>query len=620
MESRLQKQLDEWLPRLRKARTDMQRIEVKDAKGGFPSSALKSISAFANGSGGLIVLGLEEPGFTPTGADADKLASDLASQCDTNLEPRVLPEVEICEVDGQQVVVAAVDELDAHQKPCFVIEKGQRDYAYLRSHDGNRRFTPYEHHAVEAAKGQPVDDQEPVKGVGIDHLDSDAVQVLLQRVRAMRGQAFRGATEDEILRMLGVLVNTQAGEVVTMAGLFALGRYPQQFFPRLGITFAAYPTETGEPLEDGTRLRDNQPIDGSIPMMLNGAFEALQRNMLRRAVISGMGREDRWDYPLEAIREVVINALIHRDYHSAARGQSVMMSLYPDRLEIISPGGIFGAIDPAQLMNESVSAARNVRLAKLLQDVVVLGTNETVCENVGSGLIAVAARLRSSGLPPPEIDYTLSTFKVVFRNHTLLDEDAVKWLGLIAHNDLSDRQRLALAYARQNGEIDNQRYRALTGCQAYEATQDLTDLGRRDLLRKSGDRRWATWHLPDRLRQVRHPRLEFRYPKPLTVERSDADEPSVGLPDRDAARWTLGPPTPRQGQVLDMLADGPMSSLEIAERLGVTRGAVHQLLRSLEDRGLVQPTRSDRRSRYQQWVRTYDVDWQYISMFEDGPD
>ena len=620
MESSLQEQLDAWLPRLRKARTDMQRIEVKDAKGGFPSSALKSISAFANGSGGLIVLGLEEPGFTPTRADADKLASDLASQCATNLEPRILPEIEICEVDGQQVVVAAISELDAHQKPCFVMEKGQRDNAYSRSHDGNRRLTSYEHHAVEAAKGQPVDDQEPVEGVGIDHLDSDAVQAMLQRIRAMRGQAFRGATDDEVLRMLGVLVNTEAGEAVTMAGLFALGRYPQQFFPRLGITFAAYPTETGEPLEDGTRLLDNQPIDGPIPTMLNGAFEALQRNMLRRAVIRGMGREDRWDYPLEAIREVVINALIHRDYHSAARGQSVMMSLYPDRLEIVSPGGLFGAIDPEQLMNEPVTAARNVRLTKLLQDVVVPGTNETVCENAGSGLIAVAARLRKAGLSPPEIDYSLSKFRVVFRNHTLLDGDAVKWLGLVAHEDLSDRQKLALAYARQNGEIDNQRYRALTGCQAYEATQDLTDLGRRDLLRKSGDRRWTTWHLPDRLLGVRHPRLEFQYPKPLTVDISDTEVPLAGPPDRTLAQLTLGPITPRQGQVFDMLAEGPMSSSKIAERLGVTRGAVHQLLRSLEDRGLVQPTQPGRKSRYQQWALTVDAEWENIPIFEDGSD
>ena len=618
MEVTLQEQLDELLPRLRKAGTDLQRVEVKEAQRDLPSKILRSVSAFANGSGGLIVLGLAEPSFTPTGADAAKLASDLASQCDTNLDPRILPEIEICEVEGQQVVVAAVEELDAPRKPCFVLEKKQRDYAYLRSHDGNRRLTEYEHHALSAAKGQPVDDQELVEGANLDDLDSEAVQGLLRRVRALRGAVFRGVAYDEALHMLGVLSSGKMGEGVTLAGLLALGRYPQQFLPRLNLTFAAFPTETGEPLDDGTRLLDNQPIDGSIPVMLNGAVDALRRNTRRRAVVKGIGREDQWDYPLEAVREVVVNALMHRDYYSSVLGQPVLMALYPDRLEVTSPGGLFGAIDPERLMNENVTASRNARLSKLLQDVVVPGTNDTLCENVGSGLVTVAKTFRRAGLAPPEIEFTLSTFKVVFRVHTMLDEETVEWLGLIGHKDISDRQRLAMAYVRQHGELDNQRYRALTGCQAYEATQELSDLGRRDLLRKSGDRRWTTWHLPDRLQAPRHPMLGFRYPTPFKV---DGPEVEVVSKDRQVIAnpwWTQGPITPRQGQVYSILGEGPTSSAELAERLQVTRGAVHQLLRALEDRGLVKPTLPGRRSPYQQWTRAVDVDWELVPIFEDG--
>ena len=420
------------------------------------------------------------------------------------------------------------------------------------------------------------------------------------------------------LRMLGVLGSGKMGEGITLAGLLALGRYPQQFFPRLNLTFAAFPTETGEPLDDGTRLLDNQPIDGSIPVMLNGAVDALRRNTRRRAVVTGIGREDRWDYPLEAVREVVINALMHRDYYSSALGQPVLMALYPDRLEVTSPGGLFGAIDPERLMNENVTAARNARLSKLLQDVVVPGTNDTLCENVGSGLIAVADRFRRAGLAPPEIEFTLSTFKVVFRVHTLLDEETVEWLGLIGHKDISDSQRLAMAYVRQHGEVDNQRYRALTGCQAYEATQELSDLGRRDLLRKSGDRRWTTWHLPDRLQAPRHPMLGFRYPTPLKVDDPEAEGVSKDQQAMASPEWTLGPITPRQRQVYLILGEGPMSSAELAECLQVTRGAVHQLLRALEERGLVKPTLPGRRSPNQQWTRDIDVDWELVPIFEDG--
>ena len=597
----LQDQLNHLLPQLRVAGTDLADIEVKDARGGFPGSVLKSVSAFANGSGGLIVLGLAEPDFSPTGADAGTLASALASKCADNLEPPIRPEIEICSVDGQPVVVALVDELDASQKPCSVKEKGRPSHAYLRTHDGNRRPTVYEHHALMAAKGQPIDDEAVVERTRIKDLDDEALQSLLRRVRETKGPVFRDAADTEILQMLGVLSSTDTDGDVTLAGLLALGRYPQQYVPRVNLAFAAYPTDTGEPMEDGTRLLDNQSIDGSIPAMLSLALDALRRNMRRRAVIQGLGREDHWDYPVEAIREVVVNALMHRDYHPSARGQPVLMALYPDRLEVTSPGGLYGAIDPQQLMNEPVTAARNARLAKLLQDVPVQGTDRTVCENVGSGLIAVATRLRNAGLAPPEIDYSLSVFKVVFRNHALLDEDALVWLRRIGSDGLGDRQQLGLAFARRNGRIDNRSYRALTGCSAHEATQDLTDLGRRELLRKSNDRRWAVWYLVDRLPDS--PQADANRLPLVFNDAGDIEQPKNELSQHNLASTKL-PLSSRLKLVLEILSDGPMPSSEIAEHLQVSRVAVHNWLRKLEERGLVAPTEAGRRSPHQQWALT----------------
>ncbi len=597
----LQDQLNHLLPQLRVAGTDLADIEVKDARGGFPGSVLKSVSAFANGSGGLIVLGLAEPDFSPTGADAGTLASALASKCADNLEPPIRPEIEICSVDGQPVVVALVDELDASQKPCSVKEKGRPSHAYLRTHDGNRRLTVYEHHALMAAKGQPIDDEAVVERTRIKDLDDEALQSLLRRVRETKGPVFRDAADTEILQMLGVLSSTDTDGDVTLAGLLALGLYPQQYVPRVNLAFAAYPTDTGEPMEDGTRLLDNQSIDGSIPTMLSLALDALRRNMRRRAVIQGLGREDHWDYPVEAIREVVVNALMHRDYHPSARGQPVLMALYPDRLEVTSPGGLYGAIDPQQLMNEPVTAARNARLAKLLQDVPVQGTDRTVCENVGSGLIAVATRLRNAGLAPPEIDYSLSVFKVVFRNHALLDEDALVWLRRIGSDGLGHRQQLGLAFARRNGRIDNRSYRALTGCSAHEATQDLTDLGRRELLRKSNDRRWAVWYLVDRLPDS--PQADANRLPLVFNDAGDIEQPKNELSQHNLASTKL-PLSSRLKLVLEILSDGPMPSSEIAEHLQVSRVAVHNWLRKLEERGLVAPTEAGRRSPHQQWALT----------------
>ena len=603
----LEERLQSVLPTLRAAGTDLQRVEVKDGGGGFPKSVLKSISAFANWEGGLIILGLAEPDFEPTGVDAPRLASTLASMCADSLEPPVRPEIEICEVDSTSVVVAAVGELSPDQKPCVVKSPDHLAGAYIRTHDNNRLLTTYEHHALLAARGQPTEDECPVGGATKDDLNPELLEPLLRRVRATRGPAFGSASDTRILRLLGVITGADGAETPTLAGLLALGTYPQQYAPRLNLTFVAFATETGEPLADGTRYLDSQQIDGPIPEMLELAAHALRRNMRRRAVVAGLGRTDHWDYPLEAVREVVVNALMHRDYHSSVQGQPVMMALYPDRLEIKNPGGLYGAFSPENLLTEPVTAARNARLAKLLQDVSTPGSNRTVCENVGTGLVSVAKYLRDSGLEPPEINYNLTEFKVVFRNHTLLDDEALAWLSTLGSVDLNERQRLALAHARRHGGIDNRTYRALTGCDPGTATQDLTDLRRQSLLNRTGGRRWAEWILADRLRtsvstdNASGPGTPTARPAGLGQTPPSRARPLASDAGDIRRHVTVGSLGKRQKEIVDALSVGPMTSTDLAERFGVTRGAVLMQLRSLEEHGLVRPTEEGRRSRRQRW-------------------
>ncbi|MEZ5264687.1 MAG: hypothetical protein R2755_23550, partial [Acidimicrobiales bacterium] len=118
---------------------------------------------------------------------------------------------------------------------------------------------------LRSSRGQPVDDSTPVPGASMADLDPALLANLIRRLRATRGPVFANAADDEILRMLGVTVSHNRGEdAVSLAGLLALGRYPQQFFPQLDVTFVAFATTNGEPLADGTRFLDNQSIDGPI--------------------------------------------------------------------------------------------------------------------------------------------------------------------------------------------------------------------------------------------------------------------------------------------------------------------------------------------------------------------
>ena len=416
----LQGLLDVTVERLRRAGTDLQSVEVKRAAGGLPHTAVESVCAFANARGGVLILGLTDGDFQPVDVDAPKLASALGSACSDMLEPAVRPEIDIAPVDGRPVVVARVQALGHERRPCYLRSKGLEGGTYLRTHDGDRRLNSYEIHVMVSGRGQPDDDTAAVEGARLDDLDSQLTSALLLRLRETRGPVFSGASDEEVLHMMGVLAEAATDSAVTLAGLLALGRYPQQFFPQLAASFVVLPTPSGEPMADGTRFLDNQPLDGPIPLIVSGALDAMRRNMRRRSVVVGAGRDDIWDYPLEAVREVVANALMHRDYHPSAHGSQVRIALYPDRFEVSSVGGLHGPnagrTEVDELIARGVTATRNARLAKLLEDVVIPGTGRPVCENRGSGLRAAVAALRQAGMSPPRLTDNVSELRVVIRD------------------------------------------------------------------------------------------------------------------------------------------------------------------------------------------------------------
>jgi len=482
--------------RLRRIGSDTASVEVKAAGGGLPSTVLESISAFGNANGGLVILGLsEQEGFTPApGFNPLRIRDAVARLCSDELEPPVRSDVEIIPFDGASVVAVEVPPTDPLVRPLHIKRKGAYDGSFIRGGDGDRRLTAYEVTQLLSNRGQPVDDKAVVSDAAISDLDSTRVDAYLTKLRAKPTRAF--ATDDTTaLIRAGVLGHDEGGTArPTLAGLLCLGTYPQQFFPQLFVSFVALPgREMGEVLSDGTRFLDNVTCDGTIPEILESVIAAARRNMRRAAVIRDGGRQDRHDYPTEVIRELVVNAMLHRDYSPQAQGTQVQVELYPDRLVVKSPGGLYGAVDPSQLGIEQVSSTRNTVLAKLLAEMPD-ATGYPVSENRGSGLPSVLRRLREAGMSPPTFDTTPGHVHVTIPQHALLDPGVVEWIATLGEVGLSDAQHLALALMRSRGTASNEMLRAW-GIASASATTALRDLVDRGLAIKLGGRRFATYEL-----------------------------------------------------------------------------------------------------------------------------
>ncbi|WP_343443991.1 ATP-binding protein [Micromonospora schwarzwaldensis] len=481
-------ELRDLLVELRHLGNDHASCEVKRARGGLPASVWETVSAFANASGGFLILGIDERnGFEVTGIREPGLMEAALGAICAEMEPPVRAQITTVELDGEMVVICEIPQLARDQRPCYKRNLGPWAGSRIRVSDGDRRLTDYEVAVLLANRSDQRHDIAPVPSASLADLDEDLIQAFLRRIRQTKGEIFRRVSDERALTMLNVLTHHEASLVPTLAGLLVFGIYPQTFEPQLGITFVAYPANSAGALGPmGERFTENQAIDGSIPVLVAECVRILKRNMKRRSVITGIYRVEEWEYPEEVLREALVNALVHRDYSEFARGMQVQVEMYPDRLLIRNPGGLFGPVEVGSLGTVTVTSSRNRALLKILEDT-PFGDGHMVCENRGTGIARIRMALAEAGMEQPRFNDDISLFSVEFPNHTLLDEEAISWLGSLGRGPLSRSQMAALVVMRNGTTMTNSGYRATTGVpDSRVASRELRDLVDRGLVTLHG--------------------------------------------------------------------------------------------------------------------------------------
>lgn len=408
-------ELETLVDELRVIGTDQQRVEIKSGVG---KDIRDTLSAFSNGSGGTIIIGLSEAdGFTAVeGFDASRARDQVVGRCN-ELTPAVRPLTRITPFEDAAVVIVEIPELEPRFKPCYVTDQGLYNGSYVRSGDGDHRLNRYEIDRLLEEHTQPRWDEEAIGEAGLDDLDAEALDGYMRKQRESRPKTFaHGDTiACERLRI------TRNG-APTLAALLAMGEYPQEFFPRLTVSFAVFPgTDRGD-VTEGVRLLDSATFTGPIPEVVESAVEAVRRNMRTAGLIGETFRTELPDYPLVAVREAVVNALMHRDYSPAARGAQVQVSMFVDRLEISNPGGLYGAVTVHTLGKAGMSTSRNQRLSTLLEST-TYPQGGAVAENRGSGIPAITKALSDALMPPAEIRNSTTSFTIVFRRRRVAPQE-----------------------------------------------------------------------------------------------------------------------------------------------------------------------------------------------------
>ena len=401
-----EEELSEKLEVIQKMKSETNTLELKSAEKGCPQHLYDSLSSFSNqDEGGIIVFGIDEKqDYKEVGVyDPQDIQKKINEQC-LQMEPIVRPLLTAIEKDGKSFVSAEIPGVDLSDRPVFYKGKGRLKGSYTRVGDSDEPMTEYEVYSYEAYRKKYQDDIRGVQRATLSSLNQEKLALYIDLLK--RGKPNLSNMDNEsIYELMSV---TRYNEI-TLSATMIFSPYPQAYFPQLCITAIAVPgIEIGSLGDSGERFLDNQRIEGSISEMLDEAIRFVKKNMRNKTIINPEtgAREDRTDYPITAVREAIINALVHRDYSIHTEGMPIQIIMYEDRMEIKNPGGIYGRIKVDQL-GKMQPDTRNPVLALALETL-------RVTENRYSGIPTIRREMEKFHLREPKFADERGSFTVTF--------------------------------------------------------------------------------------------------------------------------------------------------------------------------------------------------------------
>lgn len=411
-----EEELVELVRKVQHRQTELQTVELKAAKEGFPKRIYDTLSSFSNqDEGGTIVFGIsEKDGYGVVGVydveDAQKKAMEACNQ----MEPCVRAAFTSAEIAGRFVLSAEIPAVEYYRRPVFYKGAGRLRGSFVRVGEADEPMSEYEVYSYEAFRQRRRDELRPVPEARLDLFDLERLGQYLEAVKRER-KNLSELPDQEILELMGITVEGAP----TLAAVLSFSKYPQAWFPQLCITAVAVPgTDMGDTDVGGARFLDNRRICGAIPDMLDEAVEFVRKNMRTKTIVDDNGkRADKDEYPIVAVREAILNALIHRDYSALTENTPISIEMYRNRMVVISKGGLYGGVS-VELLGKGRPETRNPVLANIME---VL----KVSENRYSGIPTMRRELRLADLPEPRFDAMRELFTVNFFNGMGIPEEEI---------------------------------------------------------------------------------------------------------------------------------------------------------------------------------------------------
>ncbi len=436
---------------------ETQIIELKEA---LPkeSKIAQIATGFANTHGGQILFGITNEGhFLGIKGDLDKAQISISSALQT-ISPVPRYDIQIISGTDQNQMIAvtiekAIDRtFHTHEGVIYV-----RSGSTTRRMDGQAQLDFLRHRQLLSF------DESIAHKASLSDLDVEKIKTYL----GLRGQPhyLEEHTLEEFFINQNLATHTTSTLNLISAAILLFGKNPTQFYPQIELKVVRFEEE------DAVKIVSHELIQADLPQAIERAFAFVKTQLPKSITIHAIKREEHFGYPLNVIREAIVNAVAHRDYDSR---DSIQISLFSDRIDIVSPGGLPKGLTPT--MFGQLSVQRNATIYRILRDM-------NYIEGLGTGIPRMKNEMRKAHLQDPQFTYDDYFFRVTIYN-------GVKRPVLVSvPRSPEQRHKKMLDYLSQHPLIKTTDYMALTGVSRPTAVADIQVLLERGLILRTGTRR-----------------------------------------------------------------------------------------------------------------------------------
>ncbi len=462
-------------------------VEYKERVPEDSQKYMKSVVAFANGDGGRIVFGVEDGTMRVVGipqADLFQMMDAITNAVTDSCEPMIIPDLFVREIEGKSLIILEI--APGMQRPYYLKKKGPVKGTYIRT-AGTTRLADRAILQELLLEGEnKFFDQQPIPNLKVTKYDVTALCHSMSETakkNALSDIQRQGIKELTINQLIswGILIENKDQLIPTYA--YAMLTH-QAGYPPV-VQCAVFKTD------DRAVFVDKREIDAPIQEQVEKAYQYVLEKINMGARFQGVYRQDIYELPPDSIRELIANALVHRNY---LEPESVQIALFSDRLEVTSPGSLMRGVTHEK-MKEGVSKIRNRALANAFAYM-------NLIEKWGSGFPRIFRDCRDYGLQEPEIIDFDGDLRVNLYRITDQTSDQTKKTDQTPKTDqtgtnmpvkLNEKERVILSYLQKKPDGTQHEIAEATSLSLSTIKYYMKKLQEKGCLQRMGTHRKGYW-------------------------------------------------------------------------------------------------------------------------------